>query len=579
MKKRKIILGSIAPIIFAIPISMISASCDGTTVKPQPTPNPTPNPGQPDPNPNPNPNPDPQPNLPNLISAPEVPVLESGKTHIFNNPSQISELKSYSYKQLVEDTSNKKMYDLKSHTVATRKVELNNVESKIQRKYALTNFSSQNVSADRIKELYEQSFEKLYAEIDIIGKYMTLSQTKFAHLVNTDYDLNAYFFPKLQSIYSTMESKLSSVEQAFNTILQNGDSSDNVSKLTQATSSALTTIKKVPTSSNNKKTIDSFIRNVTLVPDKEHRYFENDKDAKLGKIKLYQANNDPYLENIRKVVGNHSAEKFKLEFPNEFKDDFEFKQEPRWFIDYVKQFNNPNGFSDEEKYWLMHACASELEIARYIYKTLGDGWNLDFNMLGNYQNPVEGDKYYLDLHEGVKWITPQDKFKELQSFIITKLNDIIDDRWDNVQKAEAVHNYILWKYKYATSSEVSKYKNKLGYSLADPYNIVVGGNVVCDGYARTYALFMYFLNIPCRYYGGTGELNGSEELHAWNEVYLDINGKKGWYPVDLTWNDSNGDKNTNYTYKYFLVNNHFRDSHMADPLFEYFYHDKPNPIF
>lgn len=566
------------PIIFAIPISMISAACDGGTTKGKPTPIPNPTP-QPEPNPSPNPNPNPQPSLPSLISAPEIPVLEEGKTHIFNNPSEIKELKSYSYDVLAKDNTHKKMYDLKSHKVQKRAIDLKNVESKIQRKYALDNFNSEKISIDKIKELYEQSFEKVYQEIDVIGKYMTLSKTKFAHLANTDYDLNAYFFPKFESIYSTMENKLSAVEQAFNTILQNGDSSDNVSKLTKATTSALEEVKKVPTSSNNKKNIEKFVNSVTLIPDKEHRYFESNKNEKLAKLKLYQPNSDPYLENIRQLVGNHSAQKFKIEFPSHFQEEFKLEQDPKWFLDYIKQFNNPNGFSDDERYWLMHACASELELARYIYKTFGDGWNLDFNMLGNYQNPVENDKYYLDLHEGIKWITPQDKFKELQSFIITKLNDIIDDRWDDVKKAEAVHNYILWRYKYATNSEVSKYKNKLGYSLADPYNIVSGGSVVCDGYARTYSLFMYFLNIPCRYYGGTGEINGNEELHAWNEVYLDINGQKGWYPVDLTWNDGEDEKNLNFTQKYFLVNNYFRDSHMADPLFEYFYHDKPNPIF
>ncbi|WP_406615853.1 transglutaminase domain-containing protein [Mycoplasmopsis hyopharyngis] len=594
MKKRKIILDSIAPIIFAIPISMISASCVGETEKPNPQPNPNPNPNpvptpginpitptpQPNPNPTPDPEPDPQPNLPTIISAPEIPVLEEGKIHIFNNPSEIKELKSYSYDTLLKDNTVRKMYELKSHKVEKRTIDVKDVESKIKRKYVLDKFSSDKILANRIKELYEQSFGKIYEEIDVIGKYMTLSKTKFAHLTNTDYDLNAYFFPKLESIYSAMESKLSSIEKTFNTILQNGETSENVSKLTQVAASVLEEVKKIPSSSTtNRNAIKKFINSVTLVPDKEHRYFENKRNEKLGKLKLYQPNSDPYLENIRKIVGNHSAEKFKIEFPTQFQGEFKLEQHPKWFVDYLKQYDNASSFTANDIYSLMHSCASELEMARYIYKTFGEGWNIDFTMLGEYKNFIENNKYYLDINEGIEWITPQDKFKELQSFIITKLNDIIDDRWDDVKKAEAVHNYILWKYKYGTDDEVDKYKNSLGYSVADPYNIISGGNVVCDAYSRTYALFMYFLNIPCRYYGGTGTLDGSSELHAWNEVYLDINGQKGWYPLDLTWNDGKGDKNTNYTYEFFLVNNRFRESHIPDPLFEFFYHDKPNPIF
>ncbi|GAA8713815.1 hypothetical protein oki361_13950 [Helicobacter pylori] len=53
-----------------------------------------------------------------------------------------------------------------------------------------------------------------------------------------------------------------------------------------------------------------------------------------------------------------------------------------------------------------------------------------------------------------------------------------------------------------SQTNINKYQNSLGLSLADPYNIVKNGKIVCDGYARIFVKFMYHLGIPARYIGG-----------------------------------------------------------------------------
>ena len=71
------------------------------------------------------------------------------------------------------------------------------------------------------------------------------------------------------------------------------------------------------------------------------------------------------------------------------------------------------------------------------------------------------------------------------------------------------------------------------YSLTkfDPYQLLIEGTAVCDGYARAAYLILNMAGVECEYIYGDG-FGGTEwETHAWNIVKI---GKK-WYYCDFTW--------------------------------------------
>ncbi|WP_406618084.1 transglutaminase domain-containing protein [Mycoplasmopsis lipophila] len=578
MKKVKFILPALLTFTSPLLVPIFTLSCKDTTNNPQKPELPGGSNNQTNPGNNQNPsNPDPGNNNQNPGGNSNPQINDGG---ILTNPPKLNELKSYSYEELL-NLDEKSLYKLSSHNHSSNEIDVTSVVSKYNRKYALNSYSSTKIDQSKIKEMYDETFEKVYQSVEEYTKYWTLIEERFTNFKNSDYDLYSFFSPYVNKVINDVETLMEKLDSKFRELLEQ----NNQSLLNELKTKAATIVNQAKSAINNnknKKEIKAFKRLINLVPEKGHNYFEKDKEQKLSKLKMYQTHSDSYLEKLRKIVSEHSEDRYKLEYDLKYNQEFNMESDPNWFAEYISQFENPNKpFDNDTKWWLMHAVAHELELSRYIYKAMGEGWNIDFSLLNEY-NPLDpaknNNKYYVDVEKGFKWTTSSQKWKELKEYIINKLNQIIDDRWTDLQKAEAVHNYILWRYNYATNSEVKKYKNSQGYSLADPYNIVSGGNVVCDGYARTYALFMYFLNIPTRYYGGKGELNGSEELHAWNEVYLDINGKKGWYPVDLTWNDGKTKSGIDYNFKYFLKDDYFRDSHMADPLFRIFYSDKATPL-
>lgn len=64
-----------------------------------------------------------------------------------------------------------------------------------------------------------------------------------------------------------------------------------------------------------------------------------------------------------------------------------------------------------------------------------------------------------------------------------------------------------------------------------------GVDVVCDGYSEAFQLLMNMAGIPCVHVCAYPE--DYDEGHQWNKVQLD----GVWYNVDLTWADTNGNRN------------------------------------
>ena len=91
----------------------------------------------------------------------------------------------------------------------------------------------------------------------------------------------------------------------------------------------------------------------------------------------------------------------------------------------------------------------------------------------------------------------------------------------------------------------------------DPYQLLVEGNAVCDGYARGAYFVLNKAGVPCEYVWGRGNGGGGWETHAWNMVKID--GR--WYYCDFTWDSSLG------TREYLLKgsnNKKFTDSHVPE---------------
>lgn len=91
-------------------------------------------------------------------------------------------------------------------------------------------------------------------------------------------------------------------------------------------------------------------------------------------------------------------------------------------------------------------------------------------------------------------------------------------------------DYEKEQYVYMALINMTEYDKEASIHQS-PYSALVNGKSVCAGYARAFQYIMLELGIPTYYCAGM------TEGHAWNIVKLE----KGYYNVDLTMADQNGD--------------------------------------
>lgn len=113
--------------------------------------------------------------------------------------------------------------------------------------------------------------------------------------------------------------------------------------------------------------------------------------------------------------------------------------------------------------------------------------------------------------------------KEQEAFIDSELskivNNLIDSKMSDVEKVQAVNEYLVKIYKYDYT-----------YKSDNAYSALTTGRTICQGYAMTAYKMFKILGIECRIING--EKTGIS--HAWNLVKLDNN----WYHLDSTNNDN-----------------------------------------
>jgi len=133
-------------------------------------------------------------------------------------------------------------------------------------------------------------------------------------------------------------------------------------------------------------------------------------------------------------------------------------------------------------------------------------------------------------------------------YILNKADDIIKntitDNLTEIEKAEAIHDYMLIHSQYDTDhlSEFIEHNP----DSATPYGLLKNGKAICMGYTQTFQLFMEMLDINSIIVHATA--NGGDE-HAWNMIEID----NKWRHVDVTWDDPIPDMGNNTISTYFFV--------------------------
>ena len=126
----------------------------------------------------------------------------------------------------------------------------------------------------------------------------------------------------------------------------------------------------------------------------------------------------------------------------------------------------------------------------------------------------------------------------------------------NYQKIQYIHNWLIDNIKYDTTYSKPNTRNI--------YGALISGDVVCEGYAKSFKYLLDKLDIPCILVSGEA-INSEEkrENHMWN--YVKIN--EIWYTVDVTWDDpiilNNGELSKESRYKYFCQGDNIYINHFA----------------
>ena len=179
------------------------------------------------------------------------------------------------------------------------------------------------------------------------------------------------------------------------------------------------------------------------------------------------------------------------------------------------------------------------------------------------------DQLYIALQNGYKPNFTSDSSPAKVVFEQAKdvLREIVDDSMTELQKANAIYEWLSYKTRYdynllniteklesskkeGAQSELSKYK---GFYIEGI--MLDNGQAVCDGISKTFVLLTNLENLTC--YKVSGTASGGN--HAWNKICLDLDddGEGEWYTIDVTWGDLTRKEGNTYTeylaHSYYLV--------------------------
>lgn len=122
------------------------------------------------------------------------------------------------------------------------------------------------------------------------------------------------------------------------------------------------------------------------------------------------------------------------------------------------------------------------------------------------------------------------------------LSNIIVPNMTQIEKAKAIHDYIVTNAKYDYDNYM---KNSVPVQDYTAYGILINGTGVCQGYASAFNLLAKMSGIKSIAVNGTA----GGGIHMWNMAMLD--GKIGY--IDTTWDDPIPDKSGQIIYNYFDI--------------------------
>ena len=125
------------------------------------------------------------------------------------------------------------------------------------------------------------------------------------------------------------------------------------------------------------------------------------------------------------------------------------------------------------------------------------------------------------------------------------LNDIkgilranISDSMNDFEKAFTMYCWLIKNVQYdhgaVQATDYGEFKKRNTELLAwGIEGTIYQHKSICDSLSKTYAVFMGMENIKC--------IQASGNSHAWNKIYLNLDGEFKWYVVDPTWGNAEGD--------------------------------------
>lgn len=116
------------------------------------------------------------------------------------------------------------------------------------------------------------------------------------------------------------------------------------------------------------------------------------------------------------------------------------------------------------------------------------------------------------------------------------LATIISDDMDEVERAHAIYDWIMWRVIYDDSAAaMTDVESAVRYNAFYLESVLTDDDyfAVCDGMSKAYSLMCNMEGLPCVRVTGQAGSDGEFGGHAWNKVM--VNGE--WFIVDCTWGD------------------------------------------
>ena len=181
-----------------------------------------------------------------------------------------------------------------------------------------------------------------------------------------------------------------------------------------------------------------------------------------------------------------------------------------------------------------------VNLFKYGFEKVKDGPNIIKKVLDDHP-----EIFYFDYEESVYWSNGKLEIKYIDSKeVVTnmineldnKINNILEKHISNsmsdIEKVIAIHDYIVLNTKYLQTK-----------NCYDPYGVIVKGEGVCQGYAKSMQLLLNKIGIECLY------VSSPEMNHGWNIVNIDGE----YYHIDATWDDPISNKDNVTKYEYFAL--------------------------